>query len=547
MFNRSLKSREAAFIKGFMQGLMLLCVMAFVCIVCGEAWALDRYELDVDSEAGTIAVRGQLGDIQSGETICLPAFGQRYGETFSDVGIYGSDHAAIDAQIDSYGCYRGITSETVHLEYRLGMQELGSEKFWLPSELSSVHRDGMLIMPGESLFCERGANQSSPSHVETEVKVTSGGQTVTTLVQTSKKAGLQGNETLYRSSDAFELTRSYWGFGAGRVLSGTNGGISWEVMVDPKWRTNVSALERELSQIIGYYAQMLPNRTRRHIAVFLMTVPFDADYHHGIARPGGVILELGQKAAGKSAQRRILMAHELFHLYNGEGLRFDATKYAETAWFREGMTQYMAMTALLSLGLMTRDQLYDWMGKSITKQGSGLYDAYHHGFFLSLAIEQQWQLFGSDKNMQGFWQYLGRSSQYDKAQTNLTIRTSLEAYSTFDFGSFFQNYVKPHTRLPIESILSNNGLSQKRVKTYVYSTGIEYGMDAVNAQIVVKGVVPGSTGYQAGVRPGDIIVPDLDTSWEDNSDKRLVIIRGGRRTQMRIPVTPLPTEDVIVY
>lgn len=526
---------------------MMFFVMAFVCISCGKAWALDRYELDVDAQAGTIVVRGQLGDIQSGETICLPAFGQRYGETFSDIGLYGADHKAIQAQADSYGCYHGITSDTVHLEYRLGMKELGAEKYWMPSELSSVHRDGMLIIPGESLFIERGANQNEAPQVETEVKVTGGGQIVTTLVQMSKKVGLQGSETTYRSSDAFDLTRSYWGFGASRVLGGTDSGISWEVLVDPAWRTNVSALERELSQIIGYYAQMLPTRTPRHIAVFLMTVPFDADYHHGIARPGGVILELGQKAAGKSAQRRILMAHELFHLYNGEGLRFDATKYAETAWFREGMTQYMAMTALLSLGLMTRDQLYDWMGKSISKQVKGLYDAYHHGFFLSLAIEQQWQLFGSDKNMQGFWQYLGRISQYDKSQTNGTIRAVLESYSSFDFGSFFQSYVKTGGQVPIESILSNNGLSYKRVKTYVYSTGIEYGMDAVNAQIVVKSVIPGSTGYQAGVRAGDIIVPEPDMSWEDDSDKRLVVIRGGRRTQMRIPVTPLPTEEVIVY
>ncbi|MBQ9244451.1 MAG: hypothetical protein IJ165_14735 [Proteobacteria bacterium] len=501
----------------------------------------DRYEITVDAARGALRVRAQLSHIAREETVCLPAFGQRFGETLQIVQIRTDQNVPMVAKLDRAGCISRVTAARCDFEYELIMSELPPDRFWLPSELSPSRNGKMLVFPGESLFIERGANETSTHASLTDVRVTDGGQIVTTLAPVLTPNG-PANTQDFEAQSHYELTRSFWAFQVPKLLAASSEDLTWQLAFDPLYQTDIADIERELSQILGFYSDLMRTKTPTRIAIFLFDIPFDAHYTHGFARQGGIVLEMGRKAARDKRARRILMAHELFHLYNGENLRFENKSFAQTAWFREGMTQYIALTALLSLGLASRDDLYLWMSLSLSKQKPGVYDPYHHGFFLSLAIEQQWQRYQSGLSMPGFWRFLSLSPNWNEHQSNTTLQALLAQYSAFDFNSFFKRYVRTTAELPLEEILAVNGLTvQKQLKPQP-SIGMEYGLDAAKAILYVKKILRNSPAERAGLKPGDWIVPADATDWSDASDKQITVIRDSQRLQMRIPAITVSAE-----
>ncbi|MBQ1926594.1 MAG: hypothetical protein II180_10820, partial [Proteobacteria bacterium] len=145
----------------------------------------DRYEITVDASRGALRVRAQLSDIDREETICLPAFGQRYGETLQIVEIKSESNAKLVGKLDRAGCLSRLKATQVDFEYELIMSALPPDRFWLPSELSPNRNGKMLVFPGESLFIERGANETTTHAKRTEVRIAAGGQIVTTLAPIS--------------------------------------------------------------------------------------------------------------------------------------------------------------------------------------------------------------------------------------------------------------------------------------------------------------------------------------------------------------------------
>ena len=298
----------------------------------------DSYALDVDTPNGTIHVHAKIHDIQSGEVLCLPAFGQRFGEHLITPSVVTPDRATYDAHFDDAGCLHPQPLDEIHFNYTLKMDRLDGPHTWIASELSPRHDDHTLVFPGESLFIERGANNSPSTPHPTHVNVSTPEHVVSTLIQNT-----ENSENLhlpqFTAENSFVLNRSYWVFGHfQRFIANTNH-TTLQFVVDAAFKNTVDVMKREFLQILDAYAAWMPNHTPRQIAIFLFSTPFDAEYNHGFARPSGIVLELGNAAAAQTSTRRILMAHELFHLYNGEGLRFDPKQYPQTAWFREGMTQ----------------------------------------------------------------------------------------------------------------------------------------------------------------------------------------------------------------
>lgn len=526
------------------------------------ALADDAYHLEANLSEGTLNVHAELLGIVSDEKICLPAFGQRYGETLRNIRV--TTQPSLNKQItpDASGCFHGISANAIILDYELKLKPHDMEHFWIASELSAIHQNGMFTIPGESLFVERGADNTETTSIKTTVRVTNAGWIVSTLPNDASSTdiviqNIAGGQLRtfdsappesqsYTATDRFELTRSYWVFGQFKHHEVTSGNTKWQFAIAPDWHYNDAALAREIEAIIRYYQNLLPQKSPSHIAIYIFNAPFDADYHHGFARPNGIILQLGIKAASESDTRRILMAHELFHLYNGEGLRFDTSKQEETAWFREGMTQYMALRALLSIGLITSSQFYHWIATSIQKQTNSHYDCYHHGFFASLAIEQQWTLYKTGYTIEKFWQFAANSEYWNTLQTNETLEVLLMQYSAFDFKQFFSHYITSHNKLPIQNLLRLSGLCLYPNQSVWYYTGIEYGFNPKTSQLYIKQITPQSPAAQAGLRKGDIIVPENDIRWHDAADINLSILRKDKKIMLRIPVATEVRKDMIV-
>ncbi|MBQ9396464.1 MAG: hypothetical protein IJU23_13250 [Proteobacteria bacterium] len=524
------------------------------------ALADDAYHLSANLPQSSLQVHAELRGIVPSEKICLPAFGQRYGESLRNVRV--TSQTNIDSTPDEYGCFHGISANEIILDYELELKPLDAEHFWIASELSAVNQNGMLTIPGESLFIERGADNTETTSVKTTVEISNAGWIVSTLPKTASSSDIIiqnipgeqlhtfGKEPpksqSFKALDRFELTRSYWTFGQFKHREVTSGNTRWQFAIAPDWHYNDTALAREIEAILGYYQRLLPQKTPSHVAIYIFNAPFDADYHHGFARPNGIILQLGIKATSESDTRRILMAHELFHLYNGEGLRFDIAKQEETAWFREGMTQYMALHALLAIGLMTPAQFYHWIAASLQKQSNSHYDHYHHGFFASLAIEQQWTLYQTGYTLEKFWQFAASSPYWNLLQTNSSLQNMLTQYSAFDFEQFFKNYIEQTNKLPTQNLLRLNGLCIYSNQSVGYSTGAEYGFNPKTSRLYISQIAAHSPAAQGGLLKGDIIIPEKDINWHDQTDKKLTVVRKDKKIMLRIPVATEVRKDMVI-
>ncbi len=119
----------------------------------------------------------------------------------------------------------------------------------------------------------------------------------------------------------------------------------------------------------------------------------------GTGRREGFVLELTRDAP-VDVHTKILIAHEAFHLWNGHQLVPTPEASARTQWFKEGVTQYVALNALARLGVLSeRDVLDEWARVAAryarATRGEGvLLDAlmreqlpYDRGLLIALALD----------------------------------------------------------------------------------------------------------------------------------------------------------------
>lgn len=533
-------------------------ITAIILMMSHHAHAQDDYLLTVDTKSGTIQIHANILDIACQETVCLPAFGQRFGEHFLDPDVTTIQGPQQKLNFDSAGCLSSLADGTsLQFKYTLKMDELPNDRAWLASELSPLHFRDFLAFPGESLFVERGANNTPSRAKETHIAIQNAGQIVSTLAPHTYDpnhskfhwaGSIRPDVQFFTSQDRFELSRSFWTFGAQRILLASSEHMNIQIALTADWP--IATIQREIAIILDEYARIIPQKTPQKLAVFCFDVPFDANYHHGFARPGGIILQMGKAAISQASTRRILMAHEIFHIYNGEGLRFSPNQYEKTAWFREGMTQYVALQTLLSLGMMTTSQFYEWMSSSIERtmnaQKGDPIDVYHQGFFISLAFDQQWRLYQTPYSIIDFWHWIGTSPLWNRLHTNTTLLDALSEYSRFDFKNFFSQYIEGKSPLPVEQILKLSGLCIRNKKTWFFSAGMDYGFDSQNARLYVKSLDPNGVGRQAGLSLGAQIIPEPNTNWIDASDKRMTVIQKSQHKKLRIPTMSVSKNGVSV-
>ena len=507
----------------------------------------DIYKIDIDCSSGNLKVDAILHEFQPSEKICLPAFGQRFGEKFDHLQILGLNDKPMNLSWDPYGCVVFPYYESkLKFHYELSISELPEGHYWQASGLSAYHKGELIAFPGESLFIERGADNSKTASLETIVSVTTV-HSKTQVFSSLKHDKSSGTDpSVFRAHHPYELTRSYWTTGMTYMLSSSSGMMSWLIAVAPGWHTGISTVEREFRSILDEYDRMMPGRTPETFTIFLFPADFDANYQHGFARPGGLVVQMGTKSSLDPDSRRVLIAHELFHLYNGESIQYDMSDYVNTAWFREGVTQYIAYHTLLSLGMISKKTLYHWLvlcadhllqpSQKDTKLSQQEF-AYYYGFLMGMVIDNQWSAYHTDYSMKSFFKWLSQSPFWKLRLDNSSILNSLQSYSKFDFNEFFKRYIYQRQNFPIDVLLKNNHLCLYETKRLKYETGIHYRYDPVCARLIADIIEPGSIGEKAGLKSGDILIPSPDMDWQDSSKKQLSVIRDSKRIQMHLPAS----------
>lgn len=489
-----------------------LCVVATAMSLCGAVAAQpieipprDHYVIEVDVRAGTLRVEAALEGIEAGTKICLPSFGQRYGEQMA-LARESKAEKNWPEPPDESGCVTfAWPQSSLHVAYKLTIAPLDEGHVWVASSLSAMNAGAYLAFAGESLFLDR-----APQGHRTRVCVRGahGLQTPTT-VSTLKTSS---QDDCFEARRPADLVRSYWTFGRQRTITAGAGPMTWTLQTSSESFGSYQALGADLMRILSYYAAWLPEQTPSHVVIFLFDAPFDRRYRHGFARAGGVVLQLGAEALVDDAARRILLAHELFHLYNGENLRYAQADYAQTGWIREGMTQYVAMRALMEIGLLSEGQLRSWIAR---RMDSGDDSDYVRGFFLSLALDLTWRAYGCNDSVYGFWRSLVVRGGFAQPQTNDTIFAHLAHYSNFDFGPFFAMYVARRGPIPQRELLEASGYRVVEKPRRVYGFGLSYAVDVDRAVLRIERVEAGSAAWEAGLRAGDVVKPSRSMVWDE--------------------------------
>jgi len=208
----------------------------------------------------------------------------------------------------------------------------------------------------------------------------------------------------------------------------------------------------------------------------------DPEIMVGSGRPGGFVIELGDRAPLEGDELAMLIAHENLHRYIGIWLKFAPGGERATLWFGEGVVQYLSAQAVVRSGLSTPELLLDALSDALggyllnecadgACQGEGdeafwrfpslRQSSYHRGFLLAFWLDIE--LRRGSHRLVGVVRDLLRTHAGRRGISNEDIRLALERQLGRDLGDWYETYVVQSRRLPWQEWLDEAGLRARRV------------------------------------------------------------------------------------
>ncbi len=503
----------------------------------------DRYILShqENETGGLLDVLALIYDVSDGEEICLPAFGQRAGEKFFLLSIDGADETSINAELNDRGCFIAEKSKFIRFNYQLQLETLDYTRLWIAQTLSSTSNKDWAAYPGESIFIDRIQRKKSVT-----LEVFSEKSVYATLDQIEPRK--------FEAKDYFTLTRSYFVFGDLLTIQSSTQRIKLNIHLDQKSSVYGKIINKEITSLLGYYHSIMPKHTPDRVDIFVFSNNHDDQQLDGFARPGGIVFQFGKEAIPQVIERRLLIAHELFHLYNGEQLHFKDDYYQRVSWFLEGMTQYFAVHALLSLGMASQGQYKDYLSKIVNQKveadrapDNKGFKPYIDGYFMS------WMLYSlmhqqCDASIDGLWSALDSLDSWEQAHSDSWIIQNIDKYCNIKINEQLMKYIVEYKNIPFMKLLANHGFCLKQSNVVKYSLGINYKFDTNKAQYIVTHVYKNSVGEAAGFRSGDYFVPNGSMNWKREEDKMFYrFAENNRQISVKIPVETVIKNQFEVY
>ena len=121
----------------------------------------------------------------------------------------------------------------------------------------------------------------------------------------------------------------------------------------------------------------------------------------GTGRREGFVLEL-DRSAPVDTHTMLLIAHEAFHLWNGHMLVPAPDADAQTLWFKEGVTQYVALNTLARMGVLSEREVLDEWARVAARYARATRSRaldpimreqlpYDRGLLIALALDTAWR------------------------------------------------------------------------------------------------------------------------------------------------------------
>ncbi len=165
----------------------------------------------------------------------------------------------------------------------------------------------------------------------------------------------------------------------------------------PSFRGDRPAIADSVSTLVQRYRKRFGHLGP--VSVYVDPVPSKTAEYDGLGRRGGFVLLLPPAATSNEATT-LLIAHEAFHLWNGHHIVPEPSDEQRTRWFKEGVTQWIAVrSACLSDAFGRNDALNEiasvvtsYLANPIVQGKSGkeldkLRLPYDQGFLLAMMID----------------------------------------------------------------------------------------------------------------------------------------------------------------
>lgn len=169
------------------------------------------------------------------------------------------------------------------------------------------------------------------------------------------------------------------------------------------------------------------------------------------------------------------IAHEVFHHWNGWGLR--GADYASSQWFQEGFTEYAANLSMVNAGLITPDELRKKLADHIgnarklttsleaggSRKGPPLYSA-------GALVAFSWDVLIRDSTggkrglgdfLRALWSQTGRGQRPYEWRD---LQAALEATAPLDWNAFYNAHVRGSQPVPLAEILPRTGLRLRQAE-----------------------------------------------------------------------------------
>lgn len=526
-------------------------------VVSGERAAradVARYTLTLLEDGSGWQVEAELPPRLSKASLCAPALGTRRGESLEWLGVEADGEAAALAW-DARGCFVAPRfAGHLRLRYRARVEPARAPA-WRAISLSPHAEPALagVVFPGESLFIDvEDALLTRLVAARVEVEVLPGLVLATTLSEATAPA--DSGRRVFEAADIKALQRSVvWAAPALERVARDGLAVTLSprlTELDPEaLHARAQCLAAQLDGWVSS-APVAPGE------LLVLHAGWDQAARSGLALAGGAVLQVGPATARDAKALDSLLAHELFHRYNGgAGLQYLDSEHDATTWFREGATSYVAALSLVHAGLAGEAEFVSLLeghargylanpARSATDERRAPATAlerlsYDRGVLLSLALDLLLRdVSGGRRSLRGFFQYLSRSSWWQQPMTNRALQSALEGYAGVPLESFFEPYVLREAPIPVATLLRQAGFGVVAAEREVADPGMSLEYDVENAWLEVREVAARGAAQAAGVQVGDVIEPVATTRLgaleSPEGPLEFELVRGASRSFVRL-------------
>lgn len=340
-------------------------------------------------------------------------------------------------------------STLLRVEYEVDYAPL--QRLGWPAPREAAYRDSQnFVLVGRSLFVTTRASQ--------ECRVTfelPGGWHATTPWRAQRDA------ENFIAATPQELQENLVVLSSGPRDDFVSGGFHLYVFAFGHWAAARAEVRRVLGPVVSHHVAMMADTGKaKYVVVLLPALESAAEsYRASFALNTDAVPGPATRGAWGN-----LIAHEMFHLWNGWMLR--GADYSSSQWFQEGFTEYAANLAIATSGQVDPDWLADKLAGHIenarrltttlenigNRKGKPLYSA---GALVAFAWDVRIrEASGGRRDIGDFFRELMRRTDGGKREyTWPDLRAALEATAAGDWEGYYQSFIRGEQRLAVQAEL----------------------------------------------------------------------------------------------